>query len=531
MNKIILIITLIISFSITTFAQITDLSIDKTFGTNGTTFIKADDVDYTHTHIFVYPSTQEMLSAGYYDETAGERGLFFTKYLANGKVDTTFADGGKLILSENEYAFNSVLRIRQAVDNSFLILLGNSDVHNSDTTGILCFTSTGKIVYDFGNGGILSAYEKGQILDFDIQSDAKILTLNSAIDTVTNEVASSFTRFSQLGLLDTSYGTNGSIEIIKDLAQYVRMDKKGQDYILTGDMIDIATVSLLPAMIKVSVSGIQNTTFGTGGIAIGAVTPTGELAYPTNVQFLKDGTFLLNGYFENEVTKDYTNFLTKYDANGKAITTFGDNGYIVLDEVLIPEIYYSLSVHELSNTDLLVTKTSADDDDILEIEARMFKANGTPRTTFGVDGELRIKLDDNETTVFASALTADSKLIMAGDMTNPTTEFYEAAITRFKLDGLSAISEPSALSHTSLSPNPVKEIATLSYELAKNANVSLQLFDIEGRMVQQFMPTQNRTAGKQNETLQFNTALPTGQYLLKIDMAEKGIKTFKVNKL
>jgi hypothetical protein len=515
-------------------AQIGKAIINSKFGTDGTTYLKEPDFDFTNTQVFLYPTTKEILTTGIFIDYNNEvGGLFFAKYKANGKRDSSFATDGILMLDETETPFTNILRIRQGSDNSFLILLGNNNVYNADSTGILCFTSSGKIVTDFGTGGILSTATADQIRDFDLLQNGKLLTLNSSVDSITFEAKNTMTRYTQIGLVDKSFSASGTIEINKGFEQFVLMERNNQDYICAGNVFDPKSFTVTPMFAKVSANAVMDKSFGTKGIALGAIPPASELANPLQIQLLKDGAFLWSGYFENEDTGEFSNFISKIDKMGKAITTFGKKGYVIMPEVLDVSLYYNLSVHELSaSNQLLITRTVPDDAETLEISMQLLDVtNGKVKTTFGTDGDFRIKLNDIETTVFASTLINESSFLVAGDVTNTDLKTFEASLSKFDLVLISATDENPWVSKTQLSPNPVKDAATLTYELPEAATVTLALYDLAGKQITQLQAAQQYSAGKQTTPLNFDASLPAGQYFLKIDLGTKGFKTLKMNKL
>ncbi|HZF99884.1 MAG TPA: T9SS type A sorting domain-containing protein [Chitinophagales bacterium] len=65
-------------------------------------------------------------------------------------------------------------------------------------------------------------------------------------------------------------------------------------------------------------------------------------------------------------------------------------------------------------------------------------------------------------------------------------------------------------------PNPIESNATLEYELVSSEEVTIDLVDIQGKLVQTFIANQNRPAGNHTATLHFDLNLPPSQYILRI---------------
>ena len=65
-------------------------------------------------------------------------------------------------------------------------------------------------------------------------------------------------------------------------------------------------------------------------------------------------------------------------------------------------------------------------------------------------------------------------------------------------------------------PNPLHQTATLKYTLSENENITINLFDINGKLVQTFITNQNQAKGNYSEQLNFSSSLADGNYFLTI---------------
>lgn len=123
------------------------------------------------------------------------------------------------------------------------------------------------------------------------------------------------------------------------------------------------------------------------------------------------------------------------------------------------------------------------------------------------------------------ALQPDGKLVAAGYALK--SNFQSFAVGRFLLGTSVDTTVPNAFSgKASLYPNPVREKATLEYELLNAEKVTINLYDLQGRFIQNVSPTAEKKPGKQVETIQFNPDLPAGTYLLSIE-SSKGTTIIK----
>ena len=67
-------------------------------------------------------------------------------------------------------------------------------------------------------------------------------------------------------------------------------------------------------------------------------------------------------------------------------------------------------------------------------------------------------------------------------------------------------------------PNPVKNITTFSYQVNKNVNVNVDVYDLSGRLVMS-LPQGNQTSGVHNVKINAEN-LPNGSYFFTVTAGE-----------
>jgi hypothetical protein len=83
-------------------------------------------------------------------------------------------------------------------------------------------------------------------------------------------------------------------------------------------------------------------------------------------------------------------------------------------------------------------------------------------------------------------------------------------------------SEQIAYSSVTLYPNPSKDIVTLSYNLHDAADVSAELFDVQGRSVRIITPPEYQTAGSHYVQVDVRN-LALGMYMCRLRMGNKTV--------
>lgn len=533
MKKILFLTLIALSIFQAAFAQ-TSFRLDNTFGPNGHAVFGQEEVDIFSNKLLQFNLNEGyIIAGGYEDNLFLEQGFIFIRYNNQGKIDTSFGENGVLKYPiEQGLNFESIATIRDAADKSCLVLLKGTDDMDNDTSGIVCFTSKGKWVDDFGDGGILFS-QNGNIEDFDIQNDGKILTL---INTLKNNLpTSAFERYTQLGILDKTYGKDGIAQFNIGFQQFFKMERSGSSYLCTGVEVDITTFSFSICSANVSVNGTKALNYGTIGIGKTAPFATGGFNYPVSSKPLADGSLMIIGINIPEDTSGNelpSYFITKINPNGTANSSFGTDGYLNIPIEEATNIF-GIDFVELANKKILLSKSIYDEaQESLYTTFELFDAAGKADTKFGNNGLAIFDVNQELTVAFNLTLRSDGKVAVGGSILNSTSGLGEAFISVIEfLYPISSEDQTNNIKAIALFPNPVKDYTTLSYELAENTNVSLELFDINGKMIQQLVAPQNRLQGVQQEQLPIDANLPSGQYLLRLNMGDKGAKTIKLNKI
>jgi uncharacterized delta-60 repeat protein len=514
----------------------TGYKMDNTFGINGHAIFGQEEVNLFANKLLQFKLNEGYIVAGgYTDNLLLENGFIFIRYDNQGKIDTTFGDKGVLKYPVVDIAFEEIVQIRDASDKSCLVLLRGTNEMSSDTSGIVCFTSNGKWVTDFGEGGILFS-KASDIQDFDILPDNKILTL------VNIEAGfflrNAFERYTQLGILDKSYGKDGIAQFNSGFQIFNKMEKSGANYLCTGLDVDISTFNFNICAAKVAPNGSKVSSFGTIGIAKLPTFPsttTDGLSIAVASKPLADGSLMILGLYspiDTTSSEATIYFLSKINANGTFNTDFGNGGYLSIPIAEATQVF-GIDFIELNNKKILLSKSIQDDAlGALYTTLEIFSAEGELDAKFGNNGITTFNVNNEPSVTLNVVQRSNGTVAFSGLFFNTATQLTEAFISSIEFINTIATKENnSTISGLLVFPNPVKDNITLNYELSETTSISVELFDASGKMIQQLLPSQERSLGKQQESLPIDAHLPAGQYLLRVNMGEKGNKTIQLNKI
>ena len=65
-------------------------------------------------------------------------------------------------------------------------------------------------------------------------------------------------------------------------------------------------------------------------------------------------------------------------------------------------------------------------------------------------------------------------------------------------------------------PNPIEEETNLTYKLTTATNISIELFDMQGKLLKTYLQNATQNPDEYNQKIVFPSGLQSGNYLLKI---------------
>ena len=296
--------------------------LDSTFGEGGkviTTFDAFGDQAYA---VAIQPDGK-ILAAGS-TSNGYDYDIAIVRYTADGQLDTTFADNGKLRTSlgtgDEELTTIAVQSDGNIVAGGYTVIDGNRDFV------LVRFTSSGDFDTSFGDGGIVATgfgNLDDEITALTIDDDEKIVVCGYVTGTAGIVVA--VARYEEDGEPDTSFGYEGAVltDIGDDaLARSIDVDDKGR-IIVTGSYFHADRTELM--LVRYSASGDLDSGFGEAGIAV----PSNLLedSEGFGVGITQDDMILVAGTIGKP--GDLDSAVYRFTESGQPDLTFGDNGVLV----------------------------------------------------------------------------------------------------------------------------------------------------------------------------------------------------------
>lgn len=408
--------------------------------------------------------------------------FYFSRYDANGQLDTSFGIGGFVIypLTTNVASNSPGLDLIRLNDDGLLALC----VFNN-TTKLIKFTSIGDIDSSFGlNGEVnLATNQFNHILQ---TSDNNILLIGQYFDGYNNMYQ--FARMSTSGVLDNSFGTNGTkkvdptsyrFDIIRNV-KYTFDDK----ILIVGASYNQATKTN-GVITRFSSTGDLDMTFGINGTFILNMSMPNHYSWLEDINVQSDGTIITCGKSDFKgnapIGLSAKPILAKLHSNGTIVQQFGLNGIMYFD-VLFQGNDSFLNVCFDDYNRILVTGNAQYPYPYTRsyYYFRLLNNNGTDATDFGNNGILYFNLSSSITN-FSNYIT--KTIIIKNEIYGlGWTSYKTRRVTFFKLaKGTLNVSAVDKEKFT-IFPNPVNTTFFITGQNNQEIEKT-EVFDINGRSV------------------------------------------------
>ncbi|MFK7810493.1 MAG: T9SS type A sorting domain-containing protein, partial [Saprospiraceae bacterium] len=356
----------------------------------------------------------------------------------------------------------------------------------------------------------------GECFAIAIQSDGKIVAAG-AVSNGGDDFQ--LARYNMDGTIDNSFGTNGVVTTDlggeNEIARSVVIQPDGK-IIVAGHSNNGADYDF--AIARYNLDGSLDNSFSINGMVTTDFENFTDRA--SSVILQTDGKIVVAGLTTNPIFYYPYIALARYNTDGTLDNSFGVNGKVISllegnakDLVLQPDG----KIIATGGTNCFVLLS--------------FNADGTLDTDFGVDGIVNEDIGTvNKNLALGCTLQPDGRIVAVGfgelDGNNTDSDF---AVARFINDlNLGVISFSRQENSMLIYPNPIKESATIEYTLTSTETLSLELYDLSGKLVQSLFTTEERDPGQHKETFVLDANLEVGNYILTLSN-QMGSSSVRIN--
>lgn len=307
--------------------------IDTSFGTNGFLVYSSPSTSQAAPLLNMFKLNDNKIMVHCYHNNITK----LIRFTNTGAIDSSFGTNGEVNLLIGEYS-----KIVQTANNKFLLLGHYYDGYNY-MYQFARLNVNGTFDTTFGTNGAKivdpTAYRFDLITDIVYTTDNKIITIGMSYDssTTTQGVVA---RFTSLGVLDTSFGTNGLVTLAVNtpgnnaLLHDVAIQQNNGAIVVCGDAMSPGGIGgfykAQPFLAKLNTNGTIDQQFGTNGIKYYNTTFQADDSF-TGINF-HNNTILISG----KASKPYPYVQSSYylrlvNNDGSDVIDFGNNGTILLN--------------------------------------------------------------------------------------------------------------------------------------------------------------------------------------------------------
>ena len=385
----------------------------------------------------------KVYAAGLTSDGADQK-IAVARFSTDGKADSAFGSGG--VASVNVSPNTNADPTRQLEQARSLVFLSDGSVvavgtaeHDADAEGdaakdtdivAVRFDSSGEPDPDFGDDGVARFdVGTGHTVDEETYAGADQGYGSAALpdgglvifgattagsDREDNDVV--LLAVTDEGELDSGFADDGVLQVESesgDSARHVRV--VGDQIIATGysDVKDGDTEVVQPVLIRTSLDGELDDTFGDGGVATAKVLNAVAESYQFGVQGEK---YVLTGYGTDTEGGKLDLIAYRFTKDGELDTTFGTDGLTKIDNIGEDDRGRNLVV--LPDNRILYVGSGKVDSANQQAMVVVLSADGKREAGYGNDGMILTDLGTPGDAWFGVALSPDGKTIFLAGYTN-----------------------------------------------------------------------------------------------------------------
>ncbi len=389
-----------------------NLQLDSTFGTDGIAVYDFDGVPTTSTDndeaydVAVQPDGKIVMVGQAY-VTTSNRALAIMRFNADGTLDTTFGDNGRIL---NDYTTGGDQYRAVAIQPDGKILAAGY-VDGTRTRIVVRYNPDGTLDSSFGTDGIFTAplaYSNNTVTQDNalllLQPDGKILVAGTHKHEAGADRFGLY-RLNENGTLDATFGNNGEASArftaaapnFGDRPFGIELQDDGK--IVAAGYANADDV----AVARWNADGTLDTTFGTEGKVTTDFGTTDASAWSMTIQ--PDGKILTAGRL---LINSSDVLLVRYNTDGSLDTTFDDDGIATADFGLFDHAY-KVFVRDGKIITVGDTVQGFNGDFLIA----QFNMDGSVDTSFGTNGAVKTTINNYDFT-YSATFSPDGKLVIGG---------------------------------------------------------------------------------------------------------------------
>lgn len=351
-----------------------DGSLDSTFNGTGRHVLLKDSLQSTVKRVLIQSDNKIVVVGSIFSAVSGSNKVFTIRLNTDGRLDNSYGNNGISLHSLKSNISSDEYQTQIIADNKILVLYSGLNSNFSFSyTYVSRIDSNGKLDTTFANKGhlLVDSLKYVQTVDIQKQSSDKFLVARySSESTVVN---TEILRFTNNGVLDTTFATKGKFKkgVLNDiLPVFMKVHTDGKIYILQNSLL----INNLFPIIRISSEGVLDASFGKSGQS--EINPMLNVTYPTPYSFLidKNGRCIVLGAGSNADQTSTKSFLIRFLETGLPDLTFGSGGVVAIQS---SNRFHYLESIAIQSDGKIVTGGWNMSDFLLPTDSEVMRFNGT----------------------------------------------------------------------------------------------------------------------------------------------------------
>ncbi len=512
-------------------------SLDPTYGDNGIFFTHLQNIT-PEAYCSALDSQGRLIAGGsVYLASSAARHSLLVRLLSDGSLDPTFGTGGYVIDTiEGARIYGltiandgKILACGRAPTNTaefssdFVIYRFNEDGSPDNS-----FSDDGRTFVDFG------PLHRNRANSINEQNDGKILVTGNfhyGDEGLADLYKIGICRLLPNGDLDATYGSNGlviqDLNLISARSYHSTIDANGKLVVAGWRRPEASDGNNHGVILRLNENGSPDPTFGEDGLAFANIPEADYIFFSLVIG--DDGSIYTCGTSTDPENGEWDFIIAKFSPNGDLDTDYANGGFLNLEFTDVSED----EAHDLVLQDdgklLVIGQVQNNSNDYTwEYAALRLNQNGSIDTSFGDNGLSHFMAGPSDSYPVTVELQSDGKALLVG-FTSGNSPNNGMAVARIitSLD-VGIVDLKTEQVQVLVYPNPIVDDAAFQFELTQEATVSVELFNIEGKSIQQILSTSMLNSGKHVLPIDL-TNFPAGVYLLKLntDNSETSVRLSK----
>lgn len=302
----------------------------------------------------------------------------------------------------------------------------------------LLLAAPGDLDLTFGTSGQVTTHFGGfdAATSVAVQADGKIVAAGIADELGFNQVFA-VARYDANGALDPSFGTGGTLELPfspGSLRVDVAIDGSGNIILAGTTIVDAALSNSDFILMRLTPGGSLDPAFGAGGLATTDFFSQWDEGNSVAIQ--NDGRIVVAGTARRGLPGQWIGIadfaIARFNADGTPDTSFDVDGKTTVDFYGFDDLGNGLAIQ--GDGRIVVAGSASHDFGVMDFGVVRFDANGALDASFDADGLVTtdIGMWDDGTAV---AIQADGNIVVVGGTVVPFGHYYEFALARYDTSG------------------------------------------------------------------------------------------------